>query len=355
MERVAIIGPGGAGKSTLARRLGATTGLPVIHLDREHWKPGWIEPRGAEWEERVRELAAAERWIIDGNYGGTLDVRLDRADTVVFLDFGRLRCMRGVVARWLRYRNRARPDMAEGCPERLDAAFLKWIWAYRERHRPGVLRLLGEATAQGKRVVVLRDDTQVARFVAHGLAPGGLREPGTRILVVGAPGAGKTTFAREAGEALGLSPIGLDAQLWSAGTWQPGVEARCRRAAELTRGLAWVLDGEYRPALPRLIENTTVAVQFAPRPWTALARRVRRGDSVPDSVASRSVSARVRLWAWILTYPVLHGPAVSRELARAAGKTCVIRVTSARESREFVAGLTLGAARTVTPEQTANR
>ncbi|HQW51352.1 MAG TPA: hypothetical protein PL082_04795, partial [Tepidiformaceae bacterium] len=124
---------------------------------------------------------------------------------------------------------------------------------------------------------------------------------------------------------------------------------------ELTRGAAWVLDGEYRPVLPTLIESTTVAVQFAPRPWTALARRVRRGDSVPDSVASRSVSARVRLWAWILTYPVLHGPAVSRELARAAGKTCVIRVTSARESREFVAGLTLGAARTVTPEQTANR
>lgn len=95
MERVAIIGPGGAGKSTLARQLGAITGVPVIHLDREHWKPGWVETPAAEWEERVRELAAAERWIIDGNYGGTLDVRLDRADTVVFLDFGRFRCLRG--------------------------------------------------------------------------------------------------------------------------------------------------------------------------------------------------------------------------------------------------------------------
>lgn len=353
MERVAIIGPGGAGKSTLARQLGAITGVPVIHLDREHWKPGRVETPAAEWEERVRELAAAERWIIDGNYGGTLDVLLDRADTVVFLDFGRFRCLRGAIARRLRYRNRSRPDMADGCAERLDGAFLKWIWTYRKTRHPGVLRLLGEAVVRGKRVVMLRDDGAAARFLAHCAAPGGRPEPGIRMLVVGAPGAGKTTFAREAGEALRMTPIDLDAHLWSAGTWEPSVEARHRRAVELTQGATWVLDGEYRPVLQTILENTTVAVQFAPHPWTALARRVRRGDSVPDSVASRSVQARVRLWAWILTYPVFHGPAVSRELARATGRTCVIRITSARESRELVAGLALGAARGTTPERAA--
>lgn len=345
MQRVAIIGPGGAGKSTLAGRLGKASGLPVIHLDREHWKPGWVETPPAEWEEQVRELSAAERWVIDGNYGGTLGLRLDRADTVVFLDFGRWRCLRGVIARRLRYHNRSRPDMAEGCTERLDTAFLKWIWTYRKRHRPGVLRLLGEAVAQEKQVVVLRNDGQVARFLAQGLAPGKHPEPGTRMLVVGAPGSGKTTFARGAGDALRLSPIELDAHLWSAERWEQEVDARRRRAAELTRGAAWVLDGEYRPALQTILENATVVVQFVPRPWTALARRLRRGDSLPDSVASRSVLARVRLWAWILTYPVFQGPAVSRELARVAGSTCVIRITSGREGREFVAGLVLGAPR----------
>lgn len=72
MERAAIIGPGGAGKSTLARKLGEVTGLPVIHLDREHWPPGWVEPPRDEWESRVQELAARamdHRWQLRRDYG----------------------------------------------------------------------------------------------------------------------------------------------------------------------------------------------------------------------------------------------------------------------------------------------
>jgi len=66
MRRIALVGPGGAGKSTLARRLGARLGLPVVHLDAEHWHPGWVETPAEEWAEKVRALASGERWIIDG-------------------------------------------------------------------------------------------------------------------------------------------------------------------------------------------------------------------------------------------------------------------------------------------------
>ena len=89
MRRVAIIGSSGAGKSTLARRLGERTGLPVVHLDEHFWRPGWVETSRGEWRAVQTALCAQDAWIMDGNYSGTLDVRLARADTVVFLDLPR--------------------------------------------------------------------------------------------------------------------------------------------------------------------------------------------------------------------------------------------------------------------------
>lgn len=83
----ADIGSPGAGKSTLAAEVARRTGLPLVHLDRLYWRAGWVESDKAEFVERVRETVAAPRWVIDGNYGGTLPIRLERADTVLWLDF----------------------------------------------------------------------------------------------------------------------------------------------------------------------------------------------------------------------------------------------------------------------------
>jgi adenylate kinase family enzyme len=149
----------------------------VIHLDREHWRPGWVETPRDEWESRVRELAAAERWIIDGNYGGTIKMRLERADTIVFLDFGRVRCLRGAITRRIRYRNQTRPDMSEGCPEQLTWQFLRWIWDYRRTKRPGIQEMLSEARALGKRVVVLRSYSEVTEFLQFGAKSADADEP----------------------------------------------------------------------------------------------------------------------------------------------------------------------------------
>ena len=142
MNRVAIIGSGGAVKSTLARALAERTGLPVIHLDREFWGPNWTPMDDEPWEAKVRGLVAGDRWIADGNYGGTIGLRLDRADTVVFLDIPRAVCIASVVLRALRYRDGTRPDMAEGNREKLDPEFLRWIWNYPRKNRPGIVRAL---------------------------------------------------------------------------------------------------------------------------------------------------------------------------------------------------------------------
>src|SRR6185503_1778037 len=105
VQRVAVIGSGGAGKSVFSRELAERSGLPVIHLDREFWRPNWEPTPENEWADRVRSLAEAERWVMDGNYSHTMEIRFARADTVVFLDLPRLLCIWSVVWRWARFRN----------------------------------------------------------------------------------------------------------------------------------------------------------------------------------------------------------------------------------------------------------
>lgn len=134
VERVAVVGPGGAGKSTFASALGARTGLPVVHLDRHFWKPGWVETDRDEWRQIQSELFAGDRWIADGNYGGSFDVRFARADTVILLARPRLACLAGALRRSVR--NRGRAVQADGCPERFQLDFYRWIWNYERDSRP---------------------------------------------------------------------------------------------------------------------------------------------------------------------------------------------------------------------------
>jgi adenylate kinase family enzyme len=164
VQRVLVIGSGGAGKTTFAKRLRAATGLPVVHLDALHWRPGWTAPPREEWLKIVDEITARDAWIMDGNYGGTLDRRLAACDTVIFLDMPRLVCLRRVVERAFRYRGRTRPDMAPDCPERLTVEFLRWIWAYPRKQRPEILRRLDAVRAE-KRVVILGSTQAVDRFL----------------------------------------------------------------------------------------------------------------------------------------------------------------------------------------------
>ena len=131
MERVLVIGSPGAGKSTLARALAARTRLPLHHLDRMHWLPGWIERDRDQARAELAAVLAQPRWIIDGNYGSLLPMRLARADTVVWLDYPTGLCLARVLRRWWCYRGTNRPDMTEGCPERLDPEFVLYVLNFR--------------------------------------------------------------------------------------------------------------------------------------------------------------------------------------------------------------------------------
>jgi adenylate kinase family enzyme len=165
MRRVLVIGISGAGKSTFARALADKTGLPLIHLDAAFWRPGWTVTPRPEWRARVAELVADERWIIEGNYAGSLDLRLPRADTVLWFDYPALKCLGRVLWRVATTYGKVRADMAPGCPERLDWEFLRYVWRFNRLERPKMLAALAQF-GEHLDPVVFRRDGEVTRFLA---------------------------------------------------------------------------------------------------------------------------------------------------------------------------------------------
>ncbi|GLO64496.1 hypothetical protein MACH08_02800 [Oceanobacillus kimchii] len=123
MKKITLIGSGGSGKSTLARQLGRELNIEVYHLDALFWKPNWVGVLKDEQRKIQEELVERESWIIDGNYGGTMEIRLHAADTIIFLHISRYICLFRAIKRSIKYRNRTRPDMGEGCNEKLDIEF----------------------------------------------------------------------------------------------------------------------------------------------------------------------------------------------------------------------------------------
>ena len=163
MERILIIGCGGAGKSTLARQLGEKLNLPVVHLDKLYWKPSWVESSKEEIDEKIQQELEKPQWIMDGNFNRTIPHRIQYCDTVIYLDFSRTACLLGVLKRILTTYGKVRPDMGEGCPERFDLDFLKWVWNFNKKNRENYYRLLNET--EGVETIVLKNRRMVRRFL----------------------------------------------------------------------------------------------------------------------------------------------------------------------------------------------
>ena len=138
MKRILIVGCSGAGKTTLARELGKRLELPVHHLDRLWWLPGWVQESRENFDAKLAEILKTDRWIIDGDYSRTLPERLKYADTVILLGYSRTLCLFRALKRISRFRGAVRPDMTDGCPERLDWEFLRYVWNFNRDMRPRV-------------------------------------------------------------------------------------------------------------------------------------------------------------------------------------------------------------------------
>ena len=164
MKKVIVIGSSGAGKTYFSKKLAEKLGIAVIHIDKIYWRPGWEEPSKEEWKSELEELLRRDSWIIDGNYGATIEMRLAACDTAVFLDIRRTLCLWRVIRRTFRFYKRTRPDMADDCPEWLDFSFLSFIWNYPNRSRPRIAQLLSDAASE-KNVIWLKSPRQVRQFM----------------------------------------------------------------------------------------------------------------------------------------------------------------------------------------------
>lgn len=169
MKMAIVIGSGGSGKSAFSRALGKKLGIPVVHLDQLYWLEGWTKRPADEWLGLLGREIEKEKWIMDGNFGATREMRMSHADTVIFLDLPRYVCLFRILKRTLLYWKRSRPDMADGCREHFDHEFIGWVWNFRRRTRPRLLNEI-ERTAADKNVIILNSRNSVRDFLQNAVA-----------------------------------------------------------------------------------------------------------------------------------------------------------------------------------------
>lgn len=164
LNRIAIIGSGGSGKSTLAKMLALKLNLPLHHLDCYFWNPNWIHITKEELKHIQIQIINEEYWIFDGNYTRTMDVRLNAADTIIYLDFPRRVCMWRILKRFFMYRKKIRTDITEGCKEQLELEFVRFVWNFQKKKRPLILEKLRNLP-ENKEVFILCNQKAVNLFI----------------------------------------------------------------------------------------------------------------------------------------------------------------------------------------------
>lgn len=165
-KKIAIIGCSGSGKTTLANELGRRLMLPVYHLDRYFWLPGWVERDYDQFLKLHAQLCARDEWIMDGNQVRTIPHRVVTADVVIFLDMPRRICLWRTFKRWWQGQFKRRADLAEGCNDRLTFKFFWYVWCYQKKYRPRVIAALEQADRNAS-VIIMRSAGEVAEFLTR--------------------------------------------------------------------------------------------------------------------------------------------------------------------------------------------
>ena len=163
MVRIMVIGPSGAGKSTLSVELAKKLNLPLVHLDKLFWRANWQPVSKEEFDALLEAELKKPAWVVDGHYSRTIETRLSHCDTVIFLDYPRSVCLWGVLKRVATGYGKIRPDMGEGCPERLDWEFLKYVWNFNKNNRQKTYDLLERE--KNKNIIILKSRKEASRLL----------------------------------------------------------------------------------------------------------------------------------------------------------------------------------------------
>ena len=151
MQKILIIGSCGAGKSTLAKKISDKLNLPLIGLDQNYWLPNWQRPLREDFRTKVKELVKNDKWIMEGNYQNTFDIRFPACDTIIFVDINRLICFYRI---WKRLVLNNRTDKLDNCKEKMDFKLMKWVlWDYPRRGKRKIDKFIKEYS--DKKIIVI--------------------------------------------------------------------------------------------------------------------------------------------------------------------------------------------------------
>lgn len=164
MQRVCVIGCGGSGKSTLSNELEKKLNLPLYHLDTLFYKENWVEIEQKEFDEKLSTILKKDAWIIDGNFKRTMDMRLKRSDTAIFLDYPRWQSLYGALSRLIKDYGKVRKDMSAGCPESFNWEFLKYIYNFNKKDRPQILKKL-KSVEQHCQIIIFKSRKQTQQWL----------------------------------------------------------------------------------------------------------------------------------------------------------------------------------------------
>lgn len=164
MDKIVIIGSPGAGKTTLALQLGEILKVPVFHLDRYFWLPGWIEKSRRDRRKILKGFVQQEQWIIEGTYLSLSEPRLKAADTIIFLDISFQLCLHRIVHRHYKDKRQPRPDLPDGCLDRLNGKCILKVLAFSVRGRRTLNQKL-ERYESTKQVIQLQSPDEVGNFL----------------------------------------------------------------------------------------------------------------------------------------------------------------------------------------------
>lgn len=157
INRIAIIGAPGSGKTTFSGQLEKIYKLPVFNIDTIYQLPNWVMRDPKERDAMILEEAKKDKWIIDGTFIDTLEERVKRADIVFFLDYSTATFMKGIFSRLLKNYGKEKPDMP-GCKERFDLSFIMYVFTYNRKRRKYIIEILDKYPEKDVRIFKKQKD-----------------------------------------------------------------------------------------------------------------------------------------------------------------------------------------------------
>jgi adenylate kinase family enzyme len=172
-RRVMIIGSPGSDKTTLGKILADRLALPFFELQREYWKPGWVRPEANAWARRVSELAAGDEWVISGTFPSTMDLRVLRADWIVWIDISGIVCLSRKLRQMMGRGPTQSAEVAPGCPRRVDFRLLRFTWTFPTMVAPGIAAMIARER-RNRSIFILRSQADREEFLSRVPTLGGL-------------------------------------------------------------------------------------------------------------------------------------------------------------------------------------